>query len=658
LKVRTMRFPSTDLFRMLVLACCVLLLALGGVKLADLVAGRTLRTEAEASAKSWVATLVDHADDIPAMVTGQPPSAKTQYLLKLASQAGKVYRYKVWNSHGELVFISDSMGSPRVPSTLAQHHGKSAADSILSGSVLTEAAKGKTPGAPSYFAESYVPIYQHGVVVGVFEAYLDQTERQELFMRSFLLVECIIALGFLLAAGVPGWMAYRKMRDYRKVQAEVLFLAEHDSLTGVANRAYLEEAAKSALAWSRRMKSFVAVILIDVDRLKNVNDSFGHEAGDQVLREIARRLKSTVRAEDTAGRFGGDEFIVLQVGIAQPSGAISIADRFMEVLCQPYDLAGAKVNCSVSIGIAIAPTDADDWDQLLSCADAALSKAKSSGRNTVCFFEAGMDARLRQRRQLEVQLRHALEVNLFQLAYQPLFSFHDHSLIGFETLLRWPDGWSPESPAAFIPIAEESRIIVPIGAWVLETACKTAAAWSKPLKVAVNLSPVQFYHGDIVALVEESLRISGLDPARLELEVTEGLWLKDTDTVLDQLVRLRALGVSIALDDFGTGYSSLTYLLKFPFDAIKIDRSFVIEMQRDPKAGAIVKTIVAMGKALGLAITAEGVETAAQARAVREAGCDQGQGYWFGHPLSLNAANTLVQASPMTFDAVSVIERE
>jgi EAL domain-containing protein (putative c-di-GMP-specific phosphodiesterase class I) len=227
------------------------------------------------------------------------------------------------------------------------------------------------------------------------------------------------------------------------------------------------------------------------------------------------------------------------------------------------------------------------------------------------------------------------------LAYQPLFSFQDNSLLGFEALLRWPEGWTPQSPAVFIPIAEESGLIVPIGAWVLETACKTAASWAKPVKIAVNLSPVQFRHGDIFAVVEKALNTSGLDPTRLELEVTESLWLQNTDAVLDQLTRLRKMGISIALDDFGTGYSSLTYLWKFPFDKVKIDRSFVAEMDTDPKAAAIVNTIVAMGKTLELSITAEGVETLAQAEALREAGCDQAQGYLYGRPLSLSSANEL-----------------
>jgi predicted signal transduction protein with EAL and GGDEF domain len=332
--------------------------------------------------------------------------------------------------------------------------------------------------------------------------------------------------------------------------------------------------------------------------------------------------------------------------MAQPGGAAHLADRLMKVLSEPYVIAGSKLTCRASIGVAIAPTDAKEWDKLLSCADAALYKAKAAGRNTVCFFETGMDDLVRERWRMETDLRRALDTGVFQLAYQPLFSFHDQSLLGFEALLRWPEGWEPRSPVDFIPIAEESGLIVPIGTWVLETACRTAAAWTKPLKVAVNLSPVQFRQGDIVAIVGAALHASGLDPARLELEVTESLWIQDTDTVLDQLGQLRAMGVSVVLDDFGTGYSSLTYLWKFPFDKVKIDRSFVMGMELDPKATAIVNTIVALGKTLDLTITAEGVETPEQAQVLSEAGCDQAQGYLFGRPLSATAANELANAEP------------
>jgi diguanylate cyclase (GGDEF)-like protein len=609
-----------------------------------------LSADAQSTSSAWAATLVNNVDDIPTFFAGVPPADKTRRLLENTSQVGDVYRYKVWNKTGHLVFISERMESPLEKTTSDEDRGQRIAGSILSGAVFTETHLGKSPENPACFAVSYVPIKQNGAVIGVFEVYLDQTADKALYERSFLLTEAIIAVAVLLAGGLPGFMVYRKMVAHRAAQAEALFLAEHDGLTGIPNRKRLGETAKSAMAWTRRNKSHVAALLIDLDRFKEVNDSFGHAAGDELLKEFAARLGSAIREEDMVARLGGDEFVILQVGMAQPSGAGFLANRLMKILAEPYDIGDAQVACGASIGVAISPTDAEEWDALLSCADIALYKAKAEGRNTVCFFEAGMDATLRERRQLEADLRRAQATNAFQLAYQPLFSFHDNSLLGFEALLRWPEGWKPQSPAEFIPVAEECGLIVSMGAWVLKTACSTAAGWAKPLKVAVNLSPVQFRHGDIVAVVEKALSTSGLDPARLELEVTESLWLQNTDAVLDQLARLRKMGISIALDDFGTGYSSLAYLWKFPFDKVKIDRSFVFEMETDAKAAAIVNTIVAMGRTLGLTITAEGVETAEQARSLIAAGCDQAQGYLYGRPLSATAANALagpVPASPL-----------
>jgi diguanylate cyclase (GGDEF)-like protein len=396
------------------------------------------------------------------------------------------------------------------------------------------------------------------------------------------------------------------------------------------------------MALTRRSGGSVAALMIDLDRFKEVNESFGHGTGDELLKLVALRLVSSVREGDLVARHGGDEFVVVQMGVEQPNGARLLADRLMGLMSDPYEVAGMQLVCGASIGVAIAPPDAEDFDKLLACADAALSKSKAEGRNTARFFEPGMDSIIRARRQLEEDLRRALATESFQLAYQPFYRFQDGALLGFEALLRWPEGWAPQSPTTFVPVAEDSGLINPIGAWVLEAACRTASTWPNPLKVAVNLSPVQFRNGDIVSVVEEALRVSGLDPARLELEVTESLWIKDSGAALDQLSRLRRIGVTIALDDFGTGYSSLSYLWRFPFDTVKIDRSFVMGMETEPKAAAIVNTITALGKALDMTITAEGVETQAQAQLLRLAGCDRAQGYLYSRPLSAALAEELV----------------
>ena len=618
------------------LAVCIALPVCGGMFLCQSLLGKMLREDAQATSSEWVSTLVTRNPDILTLLSGAPPSAQTRHFLDESSQVGDIYRFRIWNTAGHLVFKSE-----RMTSAGARMSGKEVAEALRSGSIINEVHAGRPPQNAAFFVESFIPVKQNGAVVGVFDVYLDQSDDQALYKRSILLTEIILGALVLLAGGIPGYGVYRQMLKLRDARAEALFLSEHDSLTGIPNRHRLNDIAKRALALNRRTNRHVAALMIDMDRFKDINDSFGHAAGDEVLKAVAKRLRSCIREEDSVARFGGDEFVVLQVGLYQPNGAKSLSDRLIRVLSEPYEIGGSRLDCGASIGVALSPPDAEDFDALIACADAALYKAKADGRNSVRFFEPGMDAKIRERRQIETDIRRALETDAFQLAYQPIHSFRDSRLLGFEALLRWPDGWSAKSPADFIPVAEESGLINHVGQWALETACKTAANWTNPLKVAVNLSPVQFRDGDIVSIVKKALRISGLDPERLELEVTESLWIQDKDSVFNQLSRLRRLGVSIVLDDFGTGYSSLAYLWKFPFDTVKIDQSFVREMETEPKAAAIVQTITALGKILDLEITAEGVETAAQAKILREAGCDQAQGFLYGRPLPTASANAL-----------------
>jgi diguanylate cyclase (GGDEF)-like protein len=646
LKHRVFRFLSTDSRRILLLASIILFLAYGGVKLSQLVSANMLRSDAQSTVGAWAGSLVATAD-IPAIIAGVPPSRTTEHLLSDATQIGDIYRYKIWDKSGRVVFSSERKNFLSMTKSTSSGQWARIANSVLLGGRLTDLNVAKSPENPPFYAECSVPLKHDGVIIGVLEVYLDQTEDRKLYQRSFLFTESIIAFAVLLAGGIPGFMVYRKMRDHRQAQAEALFHAEHDSLTSLANRKMLSATAVSALAWNRRNNSYVAALVLDLDRFKEVNDAFGHSVGDEVLKIVAGRLKSAIRAEDMVARLGGDEFVILQVGMNQPDGATSLATRLLELLAEPCVIDELRLTCAASIGVAISPTDAEEWDGLLSRADIALYRAKADGRGNASFFEPGMDAIFRERRRLEADLHRALATKTFHLAYQPLVSLKGDELVGFEALLRWPEGWEPQSPATFIPVAENAGLIVPIGSWVLQTACSEAATWTKPLKIAVNLSPLQFTNGDIVTIVSEALRTSGLDPERLELEVTESLWLQNTESVLGQLAGLRSMGVSISLDDFGTGYSSLAYLWKFPFDKVKVDRSFVTQMEDDPKAAAIVDTVVALGRTLHLTVTAEGVETVEQARSLKDAGCDEGQGYLFGRPLSANAAKDLIDSTAM-----------
>jgi diguanylate cyclase (GGDEF)-like protein len=376
------------------------------------------------------------------------------------------------------------------------------------------------------------------------------------------------------------------------------------------------------------------VLCIDLDNFKAVNDTLGHLHGDLLLQSVAARLRSRLREEDVVARLGGDEFAILQGDIAQPADVAGLAQRLLDAIGEPYDLDGHLVTVGASIGIAIVPGDGESSEELLKNADMALYRSKADGKGTYRFFEAEMDARVQARRRLELELRAALQTGGLDVHYQPLVNLGTGEVTGYEALMRWPHrerGMIP--PAEFIPVAEETGLITQIGAFVLRCACTDAAQWPRPLTVSVNLSPLQFKAGNLYQVVSQTLKETGLSPARLELEITETLLLDKSGTVLATLHALRALGVRIAMDDFGTGYSSLSYLRSFPFDKIKIDRTFVRGMGASGDAQAIVRAIIGLGASLGMTITAEGVETESDLAQLRQEGCQEGQGYLFSMAL-------------------------
>jgi diguanylate cyclase (GGDEF)-like protein len=423
-------------------------------------------------------------------------------------------------------------------------------------------------------------------------------------------------------------------------------LARLEPLTGLCNRAELHERLGASLAAAKRAGAPLAVLLLDLDRFKAVNDTLGHPVGDALLRKVAERLRNAARQEDVIARLGGDEFAFLQIGRAgadQSRAAEALARRLVDLVGRTYVVDGQMLNVGASVGIALYPADGRGADDLLKHADLALYRAKADGRGTFRFFEPAMNAAVQARRSLEIDLRRALALKQFTLAFQPQISLETGAVSGFEALLRWhhPER-GPISPAAFIPLAEEIGVIVSIGEWALRTACREAASWAQPASIAVNLSPVQFRGGKLVETVMLVLVQTGLDPARLELEITEGALIDDTDGVLSVLNGLRALGVRISMDDFGTGYSSLSYLQKFPFDKIKIDQSFVRGMAGSSECGAIVRAIARLGASLGMRTTAEGVETADQLDAIRAEGCSEVQGHLTGRPMPADQAAALL----------------
>lgn len=432
-------------------------------------------------------------------------------------------------------------------------------------------------------------------------------------------------------------MAIRDLRERREAEAQIRYLADHDGLTGLANRNAMQARLSQALDQAQSGGETLAVICVDLDHFKEINDHHGHVAGDAMLVEAARRLQRAVKSPSFVARLGGDEFVVVQAGLGeQPAAAAELCARLLEAMSDPVDYEGQRLHMGASLGVSLYPEDAATTDGLLANADMALYRAKEGGRGGYRFFKREMDENIRERRALARDLRHAISAEQLILHYQPQARASDSEICGFEALVRWnhPErGQMP--PLTFIPIAEESGLIVPLGEWVLRKACTAAASWDKPLSIAVNLSPIQVHQVRLPSIVHEILLETGLAPHRLELEITESALFTDQQRALDVLRRLKALGVRIAMDDFGTGFSSLSTLQSFPFDKIKIDKSFVENIHVHDRATAIVKAVLGLGRSLDIPVTAEGVETAEQLDFLRGEACAEVQGYAIGRPAAL-----------------------
>jgi len=440
-----------------------------------------------------------------------------------------------------------------------------------------------------------------------------------------------------------GWVAtHEDITQRRRVEARIAHLAHHDSLTTLPNRALLMDRLAEAMTRVRRGEK-VALHLFDLDHFKNVNDTLGHPIGDKLLRIVSDRLKGVVREIDTVARMGGDEFAIIQVGLEQSSDASLLAERVIGVVSAPYEISGHHIVIGTSVGIAIAPTDGEVGDDLIRHADLALYRSKAEGRCTYRFFEQGMDAAMQLRRALEADLREGFTSGAFELHYQPMVHMPSGEIAGCEALLRWHHpAKGVIMPETFVPLAEEIGFILPLGEWVIREACKVAAQWPDSIKISVNLSPKQFQNSDLCHVVIGALAVSGLSPKRLELEITETALLMNNEVTLATFERLRALGVRIAIDDFGAGYSSLSYLQKFHFDNIKIDRCFVKDVTDNLISRSIVRAIAAMANGLGVMSTAEGVETEEQKALLFAEGCSQMQGYLFSRPLPADQITVLL----------------
>ena len=432
---------------------------------------------------------------------------------------------------------------------------------------------------------------------------------------------------------------------FRKVTEErIRFAAHHDDLTQLSNRLMFQERLRATLAAARTGGHGFALLYLDLDAFKAVNDTRGHEIGDKLLVAVAQRLRDSVREGDTVARMGGDEFAIIQPSGNQPTAVTALAERLLETISQPFELAGQRSSIGVSIGIAFYPHDGDGADLLLRNADTALYRAKQAGRNTFCLFDPAMHADQKERCPIERDIKDAIEGKHFTLAYQPVCDSTSLRIVGFEALLRWSNPVSgPIQPDHFIPLAESNGLIVPLGLWALESACAEAATWDPPVWLSVNLSPLQFRQPDLPQQIADILKRTGLPAERLDLEVTEGLLLEESDRVRRTMRGLQEQGMHVTLDDFGTAYASLSYLRRFRFDGIKIDKSFVRGLCDNDNTLAIVQAILSLGERLNLAVVAEGVETEPELNMLRMLGCRFVQGYLFGRPLESRQARALLR---------------
>jgi diguanylate cyclase (GGDEF)-like protein/PAS domain S-box-containing protein len=434
-------------------------------------------------------------------------------------------------------------------------------------------------------------------------------------------------------AGITEDITEMKAAEERLAQ-----LAHFDVLTGLPNRALYLDRLRQAMAQTRRHDRATGVMFLDLDRFKLTNDTFGHSAGDHLLKQVGARLADCVREGDTVGRFGGDEFGIVLADMRTPEDARLVAQKILDVLQVPFELEGHEVFITTSIGISLYPADSDDEMELMKNADTAMYRAKESGRNRYEFFSKDMNARSVQRLNLENNLRRALERSEFLLHYQPKASLATREITGFEALLRWTAGGQKlVSPAEFVPLLEDTGLIVPVGEWVIEAACRQLVAWREAgvrmVPVAINLSARQFREKNLAEVVERILRAHAVDPRLLEIEITESSLMANTDEAVRTLGHLKSLGLRLSVDDFGTGYSSLAYLKRFPLDSLKIDRSFVNDVTTSVDDANITRAIIGMSRNLGLKVIAEGVETEAQLAFLLAAGCGEMQGYYFSRPL-------------------------
>ncbi|MGL4438004.1 MAG: putative bifunctional diguanylate cyclase/phosphodiesterase [Bosea sp. (in: a-proteobacteria)] len=615
----------------------------GALWIGNATKARMLAADAIMAGQTWGKHLGSSIPDLEAVMEGAEPVAETREFLQRLQSIGHIFRYKLFDQTGTLRFVSDDQRWGHLDTRRLEEHNPFAAQVIRSGEPYLTARQGDGISRPKVFASAYLPLRLDGRAIGTLEVYVDHTERAQTLAKELIITGLQIGglstLAFFLPMSAFLWQSRLRRSAHNRLQ----HVASHDDLTGTLNRTAVHGAISRLIHENKRF----ALHFVDLDRFKDVNDSLGHATGDALLRKVTERLRDVVGENSAIGRLGGDEFAIVQI-LRVHGDAERLAQRIVNTVAIPYPLGDHDVQIGCSVGYSFSGINGSDTAELLKAADTALYAAKNSGRGRAVAYDVEMEEQRRARLALESCLRTAVVSNDFELHYQPLYETDGVSLRGFEALLRMRDqDGNPVSPSIFIPLAEEMGLIERIGGWVLKEACTTAALWPEDLTVAVNLSPLQFAGEPIVEVVSRCLAETGLPAGRLELEVTESVLLEHPESVIADLTALKALGVSIALDDFGTGYSSLSYLWRFPFDKLKVDRSFMSGLSdHGSKSREVLKTIIALGRVLELEITAEGVETDAQIDLLRQMDCDYVQGFLFGRPMpSTEVAATILRAA-------------
>jgi diguanylate cyclase (GGDEF)-like protein len=599
-----------------------------------------LEEEARLDAQDWSGYLSRNLHDLSAIARGETPSLHSISILEQARQMGGLYLFRVYDAEGRLKLRSDDFYNRLGFNQPIEKIDRQLAAAMRHGEAATFLYEGEVVGDPEYFASTILPVKDGERIAGWLVIHDDQSERRALFLATA--AKLSVAVGALLSLA-PLFGFWYRTRQINRAERRIEHLEQRDSVTGLANRGVFMKQIGERLAATKNDGALSALIKIELSGLETIDQSLGHEAANHAVATLARRLVAMLPPDRMVARLDHWRLAVLVTGIADPIDILRLAKEIASELGAPVDWQGQRLTVQALAGIALAPVDGATAEELSRSARLALDLCKEPGSPGYSFFNPQIVQVSKRRMEIQRVLNDAVAAQSFRLEFQPVFKIKSGELAGFEALMRLEDPQlGPISPAEFIPAAEQSGLISRLGAWCLEEACRVAAGWPAHLVVAVNLSPAQFYSGTLIADVHHALDLAKFPGYRLEVEITEGTLLRESEVVLEQLRILREMGVAVVLDDFGTGYSSLSYLWKFPFSKIKIDRAFVAALDTAASARGIMRSIVRLGRALGLSVTAEGIETAKQLTALRELGCEFAQGYLLGRPARVEDVAAIV----------------